>query len=124
FSTLKAMADVDLHPDTIDNLQMGYLFEHLIMRFNEQANEEAGDHFTPREVIRLMANLIYTGEADVYTPGIIRTIYDPAAGTGGMLSESERFIRAQNTGAHLSLYGQDYNPESWAICCADMLIKD
>ncbi|CAH2409090.1 HsdM family class I SAM-dependent methyltransferase [Mesorhizobium escarrei] len=86
------MADVDLHPDRIDNLQMGYLFEHLVMRFNEQANEEAGDHFTPREVIRLMANLVYTGERDVYTPGIFRTIYDPACGTGGMLSESEKFI--------------------------------
>ena len=76
------MADVDLHPDRIDNLQMGYLFEHLVMRFNEQANEEAGDHFTPREVIRLMANLVYTGEQDVYKPGIYRTIYDPACGTG------------------------------------------
>ena len=64
FNVVKAMADVDLHPDRIDNLQMGYLFEHLVMRFNEQANEEAGDHFTPREVIRLMANLIYTGEQD------------------------------------------------------------
>nr|WP_254022231.1 N-6 DNA methylase [Mesorhizobium escarrei] len=63
-----------------------------MMRFNEQANEEAGDHFTPREVIRLMANLVYTGERDVYTPGIFRTIYDPACGTGGMLSESEKFI--------------------------------
>lgn len=78
FTIVKAMADVDLHPDRIDNLQMGYLFEHLVMRFNEQANEEAGDHFTPREVIRLMANLIYTGEQDVYRPGIYRTIYDPA----------------------------------------------
>ena len=87
---------MDLHPDRIDNLQMGYLFEHLVMRFNEQANEEAGDHFTPREVIRLMANLVYTGEQDVYRPGIFRTIYDPACGTGGMLSESEKFILAQN----------------------------
>ena len=92
FTIVKAMADVDLHPDRIDNLQMGYLFEHLVMRFNEQANEEAGDHFTPREVIRLMANLIYTGERDVYRPGIYRTIYDPACGTGGMLSESEKLI--------------------------------
>ena len=118
------MADVDLHPDRIDNLQMGYLFEHLVMRFNEQANEEAGDHFTPREVIRLMANLIYTGEQDVYTPGIYRTIYDPACGTGGMLSESEKFILAQNESANLALFGQEYNDESWAICCSDMLIKD
>ena len=124
FTIVKAMADVDLHPDRIDNLQMGYVFEHLVMRFNEQANEEAGDHFTPREVIRLMANLIYTGEKDVYTPGIFRTIYDPTCGTGGMLSESEKFIIGQNERAELALYGQEYNDESWAICCSDMLIKD
>jgi len=124
FTIVKAMADVDLHPDRIDNLQMGYLFEHLVMRFNEQANEEAGDHFTPREVIRLMANLVYTGEQDVYTPGIFRTIYDPACGTGGMLSESEKYILGQNESANLALYGQEYNDESWAICCSDMLIKD
>ncbi len=124
FTVVKAMAELDLHPDRIDNLQMGYLFEHLVMRFNEQANEEAGDHFTPREVIRLMANLIYTGEADVYRPGIYRTIYDPACGTGGMLSESEKLILSQNKAANLALHGQEYNDESWAICCADMLIKD
>lgn len=124
FTIIKLMADVDLHPDRIDNLQMGYLFEHLVMRFNEQANEEAGDHFTPREVIRLMANLVYTGEEDVYTAGIYRTIYDPACGTGGMLSESEKLILSQNTHANLELFGQEYNDESWAICCADMLIKD
>jgi type I restriction enzyme M protein len=124
FTIIKAMSEVDLHPDRIDNLQMGYLFEHLVMRFNEQANEEAGDHFTPREVIRLMANLVYTGEQDVYIPGIFRTIYDPACGTGGMLSESEKFILGQNSQAHLALFGQEYNDESWAICCSDMLIKD
>ncbi len=124
FTIVKEMAAIDLHPDRIDNLQMGYLFEHLIMRFNEQANEEAGDHFTPREVIRLMANLIYTDEQDVYRPGIVRTIYDPTCGTGGMLSESEKFILGQNAAAHLQLYGQEYNDESWAICCSDMLIKD
>ena len=124
FKIVKAMTAVDLHPDRIDNLQMGYLFEHLVMRFNEQANEEAGDHFTPREVIRLMANLIYTGEQDVYKPGIYRTIYDPACGTGGMLSESEKLILLQNKRAELALFGQEYNDESWAICCSDMLIKD
>lgn len=124
FTIVKAMAEIDLHPSRIDNLQMGYLFEHLVMRFNEQANEEAGDHFTPREVIRLMANLIYTGEQDVYKPGIYRTIYDPTCGTGGMLSESEKLILSQNERAELALYGQEYNDESWAICCSDMLIKD
>ncbi len=124
FAIIKAMASIDLHPDRVDNLQMGYLFEHLVMKFNEQANEEAGDHFTPREVIRLMANLVYTGEQDVYTPGIFRTIYDPTCGTGGMLSVSEEFILDQNSSANLALYGQEYNDESWAICCSDMLIKD
>ena len=124
FIIVKAMAAVDLHPDRIDNLQMGYLFEHLVMRFNERANEEAGDHFTPREVIRLMANPVYTGERDVYTPGIYRRIYDPACGTGGMLSVSQELILGQNERAELDLFGQEYNDESWAICCSDMLIKD
>lgn len=118
------MAGVDLHPDTISNIEMGYIFEYLVMKFNEQANEEAGDHFTPREVIRLMTHLVYTGEEDVYKPGIYREIYDPACGTGGMLSVSEETIRAQNDRARLGLYGQEYNDESWAICCSDMLIKD
>lgn len=109
FNIVKQMASVKLHPAQVDNLQMGYLFEHLVMRFNEQANEEAGDHFTPREVIELMANLVYTGEQDVYKPGIYRTIYDPTCGTGGMLSVSEKFIRGGNKAANLALFGQEYN---------------
>lgn len=124
FKIIQQMSAIDLHPDRVDNLQMGYLFEHLVMRFNGQANEEAGDHFTPREVIHLMANLIYTGENDVYKHGIFRKIYDPTCGTGGMLSVSEEFIRRGNISANLALYGQEYNDESWAICCSDMLIKD
>ncbi len=124
YNVVKAMADVDLHPEKISNIEMGYIFEHLVMRFNEQANEEAGDHFTPREVIRLMTHLVYTGEEDVYEPGVYREIYDPACGTGGMLSISEETILAGNENANLSLYGQEYNDESWAICCSDMLIKD
>ncbi len=126
FNIVKAMAgpEVDLHPNVISNLEMGYVFEHLVMRFNEQANEEAGDHFTPREVIRLMTHLVYTGEEEVYRPGVYREIYDPACGTGGMLSVSEETIRAGNKAANLGLYGQEYNDESWAICCSDMLIKD
>lgn len=115
---------VDLHPDRVSNLQMGYVFEELVRKFNEQANEEAGDHFTPREVIKLMAKLVYTDEEPVYKPGIIRTIYDPTCGTGGMLSVSEEIIRKENTNANLMLYGQEYNPESYAICCSDLLIKD
>ncbi|MCL2656916.1 MAG: type I restriction-modification system subunit M [Betaproteobacteria bacterium] len=124
FAIVKAMSEVDLHPKKISNIEMGYIFEHLVMRFNEQANEEAGDHFTPREVIRLMTHLVYTGEEDVYKPGVYREIYDPACGTGGMLSVSEETIRAGNASANLGLYGQEYNDESWAICCSDMLIKD
>lgn len=116
---------VDLHPDRVSNLQMGYVFEDLVRRFNEQANEEAGDHFTPREVIELMTNLIYDAdqEKDLFTPGIFRTIYDPTCGTGGMLSESETMILERNPDANLGLYGQEYNPESWSICQSDMLIK-
>ncbi|MFO2668702.1 class I SAM-dependent DNA methyltransferase [Legionella pneumophila serogroup 1] len=124
FLIVKEFADLDLHPDHVDNLQMGYVFEELVRKFNEQANEEAGDHFTPREVIRLMAHLVYTSDEDVYTPGIARTIYDPTCGTGGMLSVSEEYIREQNPQANLLLFGQEYNPESYAICCSDLLIKD
>lgn len=124
YAIVQAMAGIDLHPERVSNIEMGYLFEHLVMRFNEQANEEAGDHFTPREVIRLMTHLVYTGEEDVYKPGVYREIYDPACGTGGMLSVSEETIRAGNANANLGLYGQEYNDESWAICCSDMLIKD
>jgi type I restriction enzyme M protein len=121
---------IDLSPKALSNLQMGYLFEELVRKFNEQANEEAGDHFTPREVIRLMVQLLFTGETDIYKKGISRSVYDPTAGTGGMLSESEKFICGDgftsglNPDAHIALYGQEYNPESYAICCADLLIKD
>ena len=124
FEIIKEFAAIDLHPDHVTNVDMGYVFENLIRRFNEQANEEAGDHFTPREVIRLMAHLVYTGDEHIYMPGIARTIYDPACGTGGMLSVSEEYICAHNPQAHLMLYGQEYNSEAYAICCSDLLIKD
>lgn len=123
-------ADINLSPKAIGNLQMGYLFEELVRKFNEQANEEAGDHFTPREVIRLMVQLLFTGEEGIYEKGIYRSVYDPTAGTGGMLSESEKFIcgdgftNGLNPDAHIELFGQEYNPESYAICCSDLLIKD
>lgn len=125
YSIIKEFADpkIDLHPNKVDNLQMGYIFEELVRKFNEQANEEAGDHFTPREVINLMAHLVFTKEEDVYTPNIYRTIYDPTCGTGGMLSVSEKYIREHNPNVNLDLFGQEYNPESYAICCADLLIK-
>lgn len=127
-------ADINLSPKAISNLQMGYLFEELVRKFNEQANEEAGDHFTPREVIRLMVQLIFKGEGDaeatdpekvgIYTKGIYRSVYDPTAGTGGMLSESEKYMLDHNPDANIELFGQEYNPESYAICCSDLLIKD
>ena len=116
--------EVDLSPARLSNLQMGYVFEELVRKFNEQANEEAGDHFTPREVIRLMVNLIFCDEDEVFQQGIYRTVYDPTAGTGGMLSVSEEYIKRQNPDANLALFGQEYNPESYAICCSDLLIKD
>jgi hypothetical protein len=124
FLVVKEFAAAELGPDKVSNIQMGYVFEELVRRFNEQANEEAGDHFTPREVIRLMTHILYTGEEDIYRPGIVRTIYDPACGTGGMLSVSEEYIREHNPQAKLEPFGQDYNDESWAICCSDLLIKD
>lgn len=117
-------ADINLSPKAISNLQMGYLFEELVRKFNEQANEEAGDHFTPREVIRLMVELVFTGEDGIFEPGIYRSVYDPTAGTGGMLSESEKAAMAKNPQANIELFGQEYNPESYAICCSDLLIKD
>jgi type I restriction enzyme M protein len=116
--------DIDLSPTKLSNLQMGYLFEELVRKFNEQANEEAGDHFTPREVIRLMVNLVFCDELDIFKQGIYRTVYDPTAGTGGMLSVAEEYIKKQNPEANLGLFGQEYNPESYAICCSDLLIKD
>lgn len=115
---------IDLSPARLSNFQMGTLFEELVRRFNEQANEEAGDHFTPRDVIRLMVNLLFSEEEDVFKPGIYKSIYDPTAGTGGMLSVSEEFIKRQNPAANLELFGQEYNPEAYAICCSDLLIKD
>ncbi len=128
FEVVKQVAAVDLHPDTIPNIAMGYLFEDLVRRFNEQANEEAGDHFTPREVINLMVQLLFTHDDLVYTPGKVIKIYDPTCGTGGMLSESEKLIRDPEKGlnptATLGLYGQEYNPESFAICGSDLMIKN
>lgn len=124
YLVLKEFSDLDLHPVRIPNIQMGYLFEELIRKFNEQANEEAGDHFTPREVIKLMAHIIYTGEEDIYKSGIVRSIYDPTCGTGGMLSISEEYILSHNDRANIILYGQEYNDESYAICTSDLLIKD
>ncbi|HBT82689.1 MAG TPA: restriction endonuclease subunit M [Desulfuromonas sp.] len=117
-------ANIDLHPEAVDNSQMGLVFEELIRKFAEISNETAGEHFTPREVIRLMVNLIFIEDDDVLAkPGVVRTIYDPTAGTGGMLSIAGEYLEEHNPQARLTMFGQELNDESYAICKADMLIK-
>jgi type I restriction enzyme M protein len=118
-------ANIDLHPDTVDNAQMGLVFEELIRKFAEISNETAGEHFTPREVIRLMVNLLFIEDDDVLSSGnaVVRTIYDPTAGTGGMLSVAGEYLLEHNPAARLTMFGQELNDESYAICKADMLIK-
>ncbi|MBG6222153.1 MULTISPECIES: class I SAM-dependent DNA methyltransferase [unclassified Janthinobacterium] len=118
-------ANIDLHPEVVDNASMGLVFEELIRKFAEISNETAGEHFTPREVIRLMVNLLFIEDDDVLMPGsdVVRTIYDPTAGTGGMLSIADEYLREHNPQARLSMFGQELNDESYAICKADMLIK-
>lgn len=118
-------ANVDLHPRSVDNASMGLVFEELIRKFAEISNETAGEHFTPREVIRLMVNLLFIEDDDVLTSGnaVVRTIYDPTAGTGGMLSVAGEHLLEHNPQARLTMFGQELNDESYAICKADMLIK-
>ncbi len=123
FQVVQAFAGVDLSPERVDNIQMGYVFEELIRIGAEQANEEAGEHFTPREVIRLMVSLLLSPEEDLGRSHVVKTIYDPACGTGGMLSEADRYLRQHNRDANPFLYGQDHNDESWAVCKSDMLLK-
>ena len=123
FEVVKAFAGVDLSPERVDNVQMGYVFEELIRIGAEQANEEAGEHFTPREVIRLMVSLLLSPEPDLGRGHVVKTIYDPACGTGGMLSVAEGYLREHNSESNPVLYGQDYNDEAWAVCASDMLIK-
>lgn len=124
FMVIDKFAGIDLHPDRVPNIEMGYIFEELIRRFNEAANETAGDHFTPREVIRLMVNLLFEPDNDILTKkGIVKTLLDPACGTGGMLSVADEYLRELNPDARLEAFGQDHNPESYAVCGSDMLIK-
>ena len=124
YQVTERFAQVDLHPEVVDNHQMGLVFEELIRKFAEISNETAGEHFTPREVIRLMVNLIFIEDDDVLSkPGVVRTIYDPTAGTGGMLSVAGEYLEEHNPQARLTVFGQELNPESYAICKADMLIK-
>ncbi len=124
YQVVSQFAEIDLHPRKVDNITMGLVFEDLIRRFNEAANETAGDHFTPREVIQLMVNLLLEPDTRVLTQaGIIVTICDPACGTGGMLAEAQNWIRAHNEQATVKVFGQDYNPRSYAVAASDLLIK-
>ena len=124
YLVVSKFCDIDLHPDVVSNMEMGYIFEELIRKFNEASNEEAGDHFTPREVIRLMVNLLFAPDSDILTTkGIVKTLFDPACGTGGMLSVSEEYLRELNPDARLEIFGQDYNDQAYAVCGSDMMIK-
>lgn len=124
FMVVKRFQEIDLHPNKISSMEMGYIFEELIRKFAEISNETAGEHFTPREVIRLMVNLLFLNDRDILTKkGIVKTIYDCCAGTGGMLSVAEEYLHELNSEARLEVFGQELNPESYAICKSDMIIK-
>jgi type I restriction enzyme M protein len=124
YLVLSKVTEVDLHPDTVSNVEMGYLYEELVRKFSELSNETAGEHFTPREVIRLMVDLLFIEDDDALrTPGIVRTMLDPACGTGGMLSVAADYLRELNPGARLEGYGQELNAETYAICRSDMMLK-
>jgi len=124
YQVTERFAQVDLHPKAVGNTKMGAVFEELIRKFAEISNETAGEHFTPREVIRLMVDLLFVEDNDALSkPGVVRTLYDPTGGTGGMLSVAAEYLAELNPKARLTLFGQELNPESYAICKADMLIR-
>jgi type I restriction enzyme M protein len=124
YLVVQTFADVDLHPDAVPNETMGLVFEELIRKFAEASNETAGEHFTPREVIKLIVECLLADDDEVLSkPGVVRSMYDPTAGTGGILSVAEATLRERNKNAKLVLFGQELNDESYAICKADMLIK-
>jgi type I restriction enzyme M protein len=124
YLVVSRFAEVDLHPDRVPNAQMGLIFENLIRRFNELANETAGDHFTPRDVIRLMVSILFIEDDKLLaTPGTVRKLLDPACGTGGMLAEAQNYLREHHPEARLYVYGQDYNKRAFATAASDMLMK-
>jgi len=124
FQVVQQFAKVDLHPDTVPNETMGLVFEELIRKFAEASNETAGEHFTPREVIQLIVHCLFAGDDEALSKsGVVRTMYDPTAGTGGILSVGEAVAKSINSSAIIRLFGQELNDESYAICKADMLIK-
>ncbi len=124
YLVVSKFAEIDLSPAAVSNLEMGYLYEELIRKFSELSNETAGEHFTPREVIRLMVNLLFADDDRLLTrPGVVKTLLDPACGTGGMLAVAEDYLRELNPQARLLVFGQEVNAETYATCRADMLIK-
>lgn len=123
YQVVQQFATVDLSPTTLSNFGMGIIFEELIRKFAESSNETAGEHFTPRDIVRLTTSLVMTGQDEKLKPNSIVTIYDPTAGTGGFLSEGDEYIQEISEQVTVSLHGQELNPESYAICKADMLIK-
>lgn len=123
YLVVKQFAEIDLHPNLVSNLEMGYIYEELIRVTADLSNEEAGEHFTPREVIELMVNVLFADEDRLLAPSKIFTVYDPACGTGGMLSVAEDHLRAINPSARMHLFGQEVQPESYAVCKTDMLLK-
>ncbi len=124
YKVAKRFASTDLHPNVINNYGMGLVFEELIRRFAESSNESAGEHFTPRDLVRLTTSLVFSHDDELLTQsGLVRSIYDPTAGTGGFLSSGMEYVLELNERASLSAFGQELNPESYAICKADMLIK-
>lgn len=123
YQVVQQFATVDLSPTTLSNFGMGVIFEELIRKFAESSNETAGEHFTPRDIVRLTTSLVMTGQDEKLKPNSIVTIYDPTAGTGGFLSEGDEYIQEISERVTVSLHGQELNPESYAICKADMLIK-
>jgi len=125
YLVVSKFSDVDLHPTPVPNQQMGLIFENLIRKFNELANETAGDHFTPREVIRLMVSILFINDDRLLaTPGTVRELLDPACGTGGMLAEAQNYLREHHAQARLYVYGQDYNKRAFATAASDMLMKE
>ncbi len=124
YLVVSRFAEIELHPTAVPNAQMGLAFENLIRRFNELANETAGDHFTPREVIRLMINILFIGDDKLLSGDAVRTMLDPACGTGGMLAEAQNYLTDHNLGGKLYTYGQDYNKRAFATAASDMLIKE
>ena len=124
YLVVRKFSEVDLHPKAVPNAKMGEIFEHLIRRFNELANETAGDHFTPREVIRLMVNILFMNDDELLaTPGTVRKLLDPTCGTGGMLAEAQNYLRDYHSAAKLYVFGQDYNKRAFATAASDMLMK-